>query len=100
MRTLLGLDKDHSASTGQAIFCQSGPKSSGPAQRQNNGDVRFVYIEQGPVPKTSTGMESSALSRHLADAQCAHDGSAVGSATPHDLNVRCSPAEFLHCSSL
>src|ERR1700686_1045428 len=99
MGTILGLNQDYSPATSHAIFRERDPESSGPAQGQDDGHVRFVYIQQGPVAKTSTRVESSALSRHPADAQRAHDGSAVGGAAPNDLNVRCSPAEFLHFAS-
>ena len=56
--TIIRPNQDDSPSTSQAIFRERNSNSSGPAQGQNDGHVRFVYIEHRPVAKTDTRMGS------------------------------------------
>src|ERR1700737_53035 len=61
--------------------------------------MRCVNIQVRTMPKAGTGMRSSAVAAHLADAQRTHDRSTVSRSAANDLNVGGIPAELLRLAS-
>ena len=96
---LLARNQDHLAAATVTFLGQFDAEFGSVAQGKDDGYMGRVHIKIRPVFKAGAGVRGGASAAHLADAERAHEGSAVGRAAADDFNIGCAAAEHLQITA-